>query len=1005
MDLFASAGMDLPRSGAPGRRAAAPRSLRTPLFAYKVVEEAIGKCAPLDDAVVKVASEYSRKVRGLKAAKEKTFSPVFIDEVIIKILGYARIDPDRPYTLADQQTLGTGAVDTALGHFRIGGELKVVAPFELKGPDTKDLDRIMPGRGKTPVQQAWEYANDAPGAKWVLVSNCVEIRLYGYGRGREAYEVFDVSRLDDLDELRRLWLILGAPNLLGDATDKLLRETDAAYADVTDRLYRDYRDLRERLLAFLEHSADGPKLALADAIQPAQKILDRVLFIAFAQRRDLMRGNLLESALKAHNEWHPQPIWSNFLGLFRYVDKGNHDMDIPPYNGGLFAEDPVVDALMLPEDLAKDVASLGAWDYRREVPVTVLGHIFEQSITDIERKKAEAGGMEPPKVSARKRTGVVYTPDMVTRFLVEQTVGRTLDERRAALRAAHGIGEGEIPADKEIAFWQAWLEVLRTLTIVDPACGSGAFLIAAFDRLAQEYRPVLEHLDELGVPAGLDAFDEIVTRNLYGVDLNPESVEITRLSLWLKTARRDHRLQSLDATIRVGDSLIEDAAFTARPFDWRAAFPQAFERGGFDVVIGNPPYVRAETIKSMKPWLNTHYTVYHGSADLYAYFYERGVKLARESGRLGFISSSTFFRTGSGEKLRVFLTNGVQIEAVIDFGDVQVFGGVNTYPAIITLKKGGDGKNGDLAFLMLANVLPDNFNTAFSGYAKAMPRMRLGPGSWQFEDAPLANLRDKIVNGHNTLAQVYGAPLYGIKTGMNSAFVVDRRTRDRLVSDDQKSTDLLKPFLQGEDLQRWHAEPRDLWIIFTNQKIDIEDYPAVERHLQGFRGELEPKPEDWKPSREGEEWPGRKSGSYKWYELQDTVSYWRDFEGQKIIYPEFSQGPKFFGQSVYFINNKGFIINSGNFELLRTLTVGLHGFGCSARLLRNEEANGVSSFENNTCLVSRFRTCPLVPEFALPHSVKPAPKPPASALPFSPQSAGASSTSRRLTRQADRQAA
>ena len=116
-----------------------------------------------------------------------------------------------------------------------------------------------------------------------------------------------------------------------------------------------------------------------------------------------MRGNLLESALKAHNEWHPQPIWSNFLGLFRYVDKGNHDMDIPPYNGGLFAEDPLVDALMLPEDLAKDVASLGAWDYRREVPVTVLGHIFEQSITDIERKKAEAGGMEPPKVSARKR--------------------------------------------------------------------------------------------------------------------------------------------------------------------------------------------------------------------------------------------------------------------------------------------------------------------------------------------------------------------------------------------------------------------------------------------------------------------------------------------------------------------------------------------------------------------------------------------------------------------------
>ena len=251
IDLFASAGLDLPRSGKGESRARkiAHRSLRAPLFAHKVVEDAIGRSgfAP-DGALLDAAREYARKVRGLPAAKEKTFRPVFIDDVLIKILGYSRIDPDRPYTLADEHTLGTGSVDTALGHFEVAtGVKKVVAPFELKGPDTKDLDHIMPGRGKTPVQQAWEYANDAPGAKWVLVSNCVEIRLYGYGRGREAYEVFDVSRLDEPDELRRLWEILSARNFLGEATERLLRETDAAYADITDRLYKDYNDLRERL--------------------------------------------------------------------------------------------------------------------------------------------------------------------------------------------------------------------------------------------------------------------------------------------------------------------------------------------------------------------------------------------------------------------------------------------------------------------------------------------------------------------------------------------------------------------------------------------------------------------------------------------------------------------------------------------------------------------------------------------------------------------------------------
>ena len=474
---------------------------------------------------------------------------------------------------------------------------------------------------------------------------------------------------------------------MGNATDALLRETDAAHADITDRLYRDYNGLRERLIDFLASSSEGAKLALGEAIESAQKILDRVLFIAFAQRRDLMSDGLIDRALKAGNEFDPQPVWRNFISLFHRVDKGDPKLDIPPYNGGLFAHDPLVNSLFLPDWLANDIAALGNWDYRSEVPVTVLGHIFEQSITDIETKRAEARGEAPPKVSQRKRTGVVYTPDMVTRFLVEQTLGRTLDERRTALRLQHELGEGASAPDKEVAYWRAWLETLRGLTIVDPACGSGAFLVAAFDRLAEEYRPVLARLEELGAPADVDAFDEIVAGNLHGVDLNPESVEITRLSLWLKTARRDHRLQNLEATIRVGDSLIEDAAFTTRPFDWRAAFPEVFDRGGFDIVIGNPPYVRMEFIKAIKPYLAEHYAVASDRADLYAYFYERGLGVLKEGGRLGFISSSTYFRTGSGEPLRKLLSAATAIETIVDFGDAQLFEGVTTYPAIVTLRK------------------------------------------------------------------------------------------------------------------------------------------------------------------------------------------------------------------------------------------------------------------------------------------------------------------------------
>ena len=273
--------------------------------------------------------------------------------------------------------------------------------------------------------------------------------------------------------------------------------------------------------------------------------------------------------------------------------------------------------------------------------------------------------------------------------------------------------------------------------------------------MARRYRDAVSALSELGVEIDFDIFDEIVTKNLFGVDLNPELVEITRLSLWLKTARREHRLQNLEATIQCGDSLIDDPAFTDRPFDWQAAFPDVFARGGFDVVIGNPPYVRMELLKPEKPYLEEHYVVAADRADLYAYFFERGVRLLKQGGRLGYISSSTFFRTGSGENLRTFLADGVGVESVVDFGDLQIFEGVTTYPAILTLKK-GEGA-GDLAFLVVKDRLPDDLGRAFALGARAMPRARLGSGSWRFEDDALARLRDKIAAGRKTLGEVLWA--------------------------------------------------------------------------------------------------------------------------------------------------------------------------------------------------------------------------------------------------------
>ena len=269
---------------------------------------------------------------------------------------------------------------------------------------------------------------------------------------------------------------------------------------------------------------------MAAAIEIAQKLLDRILFVAFAERTDLLPDKLIERAAKARNEWRPEPYWTNFLALFNEIDVGNEGRGIWAYNGGLFAPDPVTDKIVLPDHLTEQLVALANWDYRSDVPVTVLGHIFEQSITDIERLRAISRGLEPPKVSKRKQFGVIYTPDIVTRFLVERTIGVTLAERFNALLARHGRDTPsngdpiflETEKEAERAFWRDYAAILRALRIVDPACGSGAFLVAAFDLLAAEYRRVVEHLESLGDDIDFDPFDEIVTKNLYGVDVNAE---------------------------------------------------------------------------------------------------------------------------------------------------------------------------------------------------------------------------------------------------------------------------------------------------------------------------------------------------------------------------------------------------------------------------------------------------------------------------------------------------
>ena len=845
--------------------------------------------------------------------KEVALHGQFTSKIVEGVLGYHGPAGGAEYTVATEQTILRGSVDLALGRFG-GKKPEILAPFELKGADTRDLDAIMPGRNKSPVQQAWEYAMNARGVKWVLVSNYIELRLYGFGEGTAAYESFRLDQLTNSDEYARFMLLLSAENLLSGRTLDLLKESRREDKDITDKLYRDYKALRLQLLGAVQEADDT--IEALDAIALAQKILDRVLFIAFAEDTGLLPDNTLAAAFTARDPYNPRPVWENFKGLFRAIDLGSEELKIPRYNGGLFRPDEAIDGLDLPDAICEGFKTLGEYDFASEVSVTVLGHIFEQSIADVERLQAVARGEEeePEKTSGtsgrRKRDGVVYTPDYIARFIVVETLGAHLKEafetilRDHAKKGADISDYAAIPwrrKSAELEAWQAYRDRIKTLRIVDPACGSGVFLIMAFDFLKAELCRVNDKIAELQgkdqhIQDLLDPDSEILSNNLFGVDVNAESVEITKLSLWIKTARRGKVLDSLSGSIRVGDSLIEDSnfAYLDHAFTWETAFPEVFAEGGFDVVLGNPPYVRMEHLKALKPYLEKRYEVVSDRADLYCYFFERGLRLLKPGGRLGYISSNTFFKTGSSKPLREYVLREATIESVVDFGDLKVFEGVTTYPAILILKNGKAPKSHELGYWKV-DVLPEtNFQSDWEAAQGPFPQGSLSSKPWELENPALRALRDKIRAGRKTLEEIYGATMRGIASGLNAAFVIDTPTKERLCAQDPRSSELLKPYLEGKDLQRWRPTSRGLWVIYIpKNRVMIDDYPAIRDWLLPFKDKLE-----------------KRATKQEWFELQQAQeAFVPFFDAPKILSTKISARPTFsFDESGVTLSNTAYMI-------------------------------------------------------------------------------------------------
>ncbi|MDI7278013.1 MAG: TaqI-like C-terminal specificity domain-containing protein, partial [Anaerolineae bacterium] len=337
------------------------------------------------------------------------------------------------------------------------------------------------------------------------------------------------------------------------------------------------------------------------------------------------------------------------------------------------------------------------------------------------------------------------------------------------------------------------------------------------------------------------------------------------------------RLSDLEARIRRGE---------APPFFlYRLHFFPVFrDKGGFDIVIANPPYVRMELIKEQKAALAEAYPgVYHGAADLYVYFYARGLDLLRGGGMLAFISSNKFMRARYGAALRDLLGKETSLRRVIDFGDLPVFD-ATAYPCIVITAKAAPRRDSQPQVLPVRDAgTIGRLEDEVPRQAWAMPQARLGRGGWALERTEVLRLLDKLRAAGPPLAEVVQGRFYrGVVTGLNEAFVIDEATRARLIAEDPRSAEVIKPWLRGRDVKRWRVEWKGSYVLFACHGIDIDQYPAVRSHLMLFRERLT-------PGAEG----GRKPGTYQWYEIQDAIAYCHEFERPKIIWPDIARRPTF----------------------------------------------------------------------------------------------------------------
>jgi type I restriction-modification system DNA methylase subunit len=835
----------------------------------------------------------------IKDFNEAATKQAFI-EPMFRALGW---DFEDIKEVSPEENASNGRVDYAF-------KLNNVSQFYIEAKSLKaDLNRV------DYVKQAVSYSY-ARGVTWAILTDFETLRVFNALKSTPFISLSCADYIKNFDDV----YLLSKQAFNEDALNIKAQAYGAIppFIPIEKRLFKQLSVWRENLFNEIYRYNEDKKIEREQVDSIIQKLFNRLIFMRTAEDRKI-EENGLRALL---NQWKSGGSKGYLIKPLRALFneyEGYYDSEL--FSHHLLDEDIFIDNESLQpvlEGLYEIPDSLASYNFN-DIDADVLGAVYEQYLGHIAEvvkqqiQKAQtkmALGFETPtftmtdKKERRKEHGIYYTPKIITDFIVKETVGRYLQENAG------------------------YPDKLLNVRILDPACGSGSFLIRAYDELLTNRAAIL------GKPVDkLDQWERlpVLTNSIFGVDLDKQAVEVARLNLLLRSLAHREPLPYLGNNIKNGNSLISGtdeelekffgADFASqRPFNWQDEFSSVMDKGGFDIVIGNPPYIRQEQLSLFKPLWQKTFQCYDGVADIYVYFFERGLQLLKEGGYLAYISPNKYFRSGYGKKLREYLSTKTTIEQIIDFGDAPIFE-ATTYPSIIILRKSSSNQNRVRIYAWRSEQPLDNFSSDVESNSSAINQKELTADGWHLESPTTLRLLEKLHKAGKPLGEyVDGKFYYGIKTGLNEAFVVDQITRDHLIAECSASAEVLNPVLRGKDIKRWGVNFGEQYLIkiessenaihpWSNkpdaeaEQIFASIYPAVHAWLNSYRKGLMERDDQ---------------GKYFW-ELR-SCKYWHEFELPKIVWGNLAVEPKFaFAQSGFYLTAPANIIVSDSKYLLGVL--------------------------------------------------------------------------------------